>query len=485
MVQGRSRYAPRLQTTSTDHRVTFHSLDQIPPLEMETRITDIFNAIIRKAAENMKNDDMIRYHMSCKGWKDDLNLEYGGVNELTGPRILDAFYKIAQSNDSTRLDADDVHLNIMHTSFPAKGSGWTEHGSCRNRIFLQLEKWLQVKQCAITTINNDNLCLARSLVVAIAHHKKQTNPTPENKAHLKLVMDGRRQKQTSDAKQLHNTAGVAEGPCGLAEIQCFQDYLTPLGYKIHVFSANVNFNTVFVGPDTCDKKLALLLFNKHFIVITKIPAFFNTSAFCWECLKGLNHPKKKHRCEKICYYCQDARCHAPSPPPGTRMVLCAMCFRRFKNDDCLQNHMENGTCDKIHRCRHCFCQMYMDEEQQCGLKMCKYCKKMVNKEHLCYMQRPNGQYSALTKNDSDDQQETSTITCQGTTKRKLVKQGGRNKRLKTSNIKVPIIYYYDYEATQESGIHTPNLVVVQQEDGNPEDQKNFKNSLIKNCNDKF
>ena len=482
MVEGEAKYSHRLQVGTKDHRVTFHHLEEIPPLDQEDRIKKIFDAIIKKAAHNMGGKDKIRFHMTCIRWKHDLNMPFMDVNELTGARVLEAFSKIAQSNDNTQLDADYVELDVIYARMPAEGSGWTEYGSCRKRIFLQLERWLQVKRCAITTISNDDLCLARSLVIAMSHHIKQANPSAENITRFKSITDSRKNIQGVEAKQLHLKAGIIQGPCGLPEVKQFQDYLEPFDYKIHVFSADVNFSTVFVGPETCTKRIALLLVNQHYIVLTKLPAFFNTSAFCWDCLKGLNHPER-HRCEKKCYYCQDADCKAQLPA-GTHMLLCDPCFRWFKTEDCLKRHIENGTCNRLHRCRKCMLQMHMDddEEHKCGLKECKYCKKMVDRHHLCYMQRPikKRNNSPVTVHP-----EEATITNHGTTKRKLAQQTQKNKKSKNSKALTPIVYYYDFEATQDTGIHTPNLVVVQQENGNPEDQIIFKNDMAKNSGDKF
>ena len=59
-----------------------------------------------------------------------------------------------------------------------------------------------------------------------------------------------------------------------------------MGYRIYVISAEANFTSIFIGPDTCEKPLTLLLFKKHYSVITSMAALFNRSYFCWCCLKG-------------------------------------------------------------------------------------------------------------------------------------------------------------------------------------------------------
>ena len=65
------------------------------------------------------------------------------------------------------------------------------YGSCHKRIFLELAKWLKTKRWAITDIaNTDNLCLARSIVIAKAHWKYVNQPdnTPEEKGRKKALL---------------------------------------------------------------------------------------------------------------------------------------------------------------------------------------------------------------------------------------------------------------------------------------------------------
>ena len=219
------------------------------------------------------------------------------ANNLTGTRVLERFMGTDQSNGNTGLEGSGVVLNIIHTMM-FQGSGWTEKGSCRTRIFLELSKWLAEKRCAITTIDNtDNTCMARSIVVAKAHYKYVNQPTttPEEIAKkkeyatkLKIVRDPRSNKQRNKALLLSLHAGVNPyRPCGIPEAQKFQTALQQKGYKIVIFSAEANFDAIFVGPDTCTKHLPILHYKHHYVVLTSMAAFFNDSHFCWNCHKGV------------------------------------------------------------------------------------------------------------------------------------------------------------------------------------------------------
>ena len=240
---------------------------------------------------------MIRFYMKSEAWRNAINMPYMQVNELIGRRVLQEFMKTDQSNGNTGLEGTGVVLDIVRTIMPQPGAGWTIHGSCRKRIFLELAKWLKTKRCAITNIaNTDKMCLARSIVVAKAHWKytNQPNNTPEEQRRKKALMNKKklivqldRPEQHRKALKLCQRAGVnPHRPCGVPEIQVFQNYLQQKGYRLIIYSAEANFDRIFTGPETCLKPLPVLHFDRHYIVLTSMAAFFNTSFFCWNCLKG-------------------------------------------------------------------------------------------------------------------------------------------------------------------------------------------------------
>ena len=62
-----------------------------------------------------------------------------------------------------------------------------------------------------------------------------------------------------EAKKLHVEARVSEGPCGLEEIQKFQDYLGPKGYRI-IVAETVRGGVIFKGDtfQEAEKTMALV-----------------------------------------------------------------------------------------------------------------------------------------------------------------------------------------------------------------------------------
>ena len=83
--------------------------------------------------------------------------------------------------------------------------------------------------------------------------------------------------QQRQAQALHQQAGVAEGPCGLAELHQFQQ---PLGsqYQLLAMTRMKPFFLIFKGP-AAPHQVFLLKSNEHFDGCTFFPAFVNRSYY--------------------------------------------------------------------------------------------------------------------------------------------------------------------------------------------------------------
>ena len=78
------------------------------------------------------------------------------------------------------------------------------------------------------------------------------------------------------AHKLCEEAGVVEGPCGVSELQQFQDHLGPQGYQILVFEGQQGL--LWFKDHTYNdvsKKLCLLKVQNHFDGLRSIPSLLN------------------------------------------------------------------------------------------------------------------------------------------------------------------------------------------------------------------
>ncbi|KAL9984521.1 hypothetical protein ACROYT_G006824 [Oculina patagonica] len=189
------------------------------------------------------------------------------------------------SNENFKMD-DSFTLNISHIQDPGRGGD-------NRRLkpgLAPIEEILEKKKCVLKIRNTDELCCARALVTL--------------KARLDYGMDHWYYKnllkgfpiQEKAAKELHQQAGVEEGPCGLKEIESFQRHLNQ--YQIVVVSVQHGYQIIFKGKEqTDDKRLILIKHHEHYHGCTSLGGFFGKSYYCTKCEKGFSHNDvKQHKC---------------------------------------------------------------------------------------------------------------------------------------------------------------------------------------------
>ncbi|CAB4037086.1 Hypothetical predicted protein [Paramuricea clavata] len=235
---------------------------------------------------------------------------------LTTERVLAEFERVIQSNRHFHLN-DSVDVNVVHVEMP--------HGGRKTkRAEINLEKHLMKKRSIIRIRNNDQLCLARALVVAKAKI--------DNDPKYTSIVDHRRAMQTRLARELRQKAAVPLGPCGLDEVKQFQTYLSD--YQINIVSTDHQNALIYVGPNQ-EKKIYLYLYDNHYNVITKMPGFFERSYYCHICKKAYDH-REDNLCPNACPYCRFPDC------PVESWVHCNDCNRMFKSQACFDRHKQSS-----------------------------------------------------------------------------------------------------------------------------------------------
>lgn len=172
----------------------------------------VLQHIMQHVMGNMADHDRVHFHMHCDLWKSDLNMPFMKSNELTSRHVIYKFYKIMQSYTDMDISIGNIMLNIIHTKMPTLGSGWSSNRGCRNRVILTLDQWIASKRCTISMFNNDKICLARALVVAMAHWNatNHNDINSDEAKYLKRVRDFRKCEQCEKALELHHAAGIPE-----------------------------------------------------------------------------------------------------------------------------------------------------------------------------------------------------------------------------------------------------------------------------------
>ena len=415
----RQHHSQKFNMMAKNYGVHFNDvLHDVDLLESRKRTYGIFDHLIKDVTEGMNPNDQVRFVLSSNQLQTPIAIPFCSLEELTTEKVLSHVEKVVQSNEEFRLNTT-VNIDVIRVEMP--------HGSGRcKRTTLNIRDHLRKKGSVIPINNRDDLCLARALVVGIARIEQDPR--------YNHIRNSSRPLQREKAFDLHQAANVPLGPCGLKEVDLFQQYL--VNYQIIVVSGDQDNAIIYpyqppANPNP-EKSIYLYYQVKHFDAITSLPAFLNRSYFCHACHKGYD-VTTDHLCDGMCHSCRGFGCVIQDGG-----MTCNECDRLFKNQVCYDRHKQepiNGggrtVCEKIRKCPTC--QQSMDVRKmrahECvDNKKCPTCKIGRNPNdhnHKCYMQQL-------------EPKEESSYTQ---------------------------LLFFDFECTQEHGIHEVNLCVVYDEEG--------------------
>ena len=417
----RDHHSQKFNMTAKNYSVRFNNqLDNVNLLESQNRTYDIFDHLLKDVTEGMNSTDQVRFVLSSNQLQFPISLPFCPLEQLTTEKVLAQVEKVVQSNEEFRLN-DTVNIDIIRVEMP-QGSGRSKV----KRQMLNIRDYLKKKGSVITINNMDDLCLARALVVSIARIEKDPR--------YKHIINSSRPLQREKAFELHRVANVPLGPCGLNKVDLFQHHL--VNYQIFVVSGDQN-NTIIYPPEpptnpNPEKSIYLYYQANHFDVITKLPGFLNTGYYCHTCHKGYDHTTD-HLCDGMCQSCRGFGCTIED-----NGITCQECHRLFKNQTCYDRHKQepiNGggrtVCEAVRKCPKCHNSMdvrRLNNHSCVDNKKCSTCNAVLNPNdpnHKCYMQQ------------EEPKEEPSYAQ----------------------------LLFFDFECTQEHGIHEVNLCVVYDEEG--------------------
>ena len=242
-------YNSVLRFLGTDYTVQFNPLDVHGVSNVMSTLNSAFQHLFDSLTSDMAPHDQVRLILNSHQLDKSISLPFLQRDSLTPERFLAAVERVVPANDQFTLD-DSVSVNVIHVKMPQGGTG-------RKRDVVNLESFLRKKDCIVQIKNKDELCCARAIVVA----KAKLDKDPKYKS----IVDHR-----GKVRELHETAGVPLGSCGIAEVTKFQAALP--GHQLNVISKEHLNATIYSGPDV-DKCLYLYHHDNQYDVITSMPAF--------------------------------------------------------------------------------------------------------------------------------------------------------------------------------------------------------------------
>ena len=328
--------------------------------------------------------------------------------------ILAAVEKASQSGNLFNL-LDKVRVDIKHFS-----SRHISKGNAGRSKFQEISNHLYCsrRRCIIEITNfDDNMCLGRAIVVALARHNLDNaeNDDPEKKRkyrkHYECVRRSFRGKgkQYKLARSLFRQVGIS-----LFEKTSFSDVTkieNHLGIYVKIVARDLfnkfSYDGMKINPRENDEQLPVLYLYRvlnvdgsyHYNVIVNIATFFESKFFCVHCNVSY-HRLEQHRCQFAQHWCYS--CYKPFCKSDSNFVSppCNFCNINFRNVACKQRHEQFASCEKFFFCTMCFenvkrsikpdgsyqTNLELSLVHKCSTK-CNLCKEERDPLHRCYIQK--------------------------------------------------------------------------------------------------
>lgn len=488
--------APRRNWRNVLHRQRFQARIETT---RDVRQTDdlgqeVVEALRRSIQDQISNDSsldafsMVHFTLQSDAFSHAFQSRTFTVEEFENDSVrLDSYLDslAAQLNSNQQFELDDtftVETTFIRTPGPRSGNGKKNKPGQK-----AIETLLKNKRSVITIRNKDELCCARAIVTMKSLADQGSRGLDYNNLKRGCPI------QTKLAKQLHQQAAVAEGPCGVKELNAFQTALPD--YQIKVLSVDKPHCIIFEGP-AAEKKILLLKVDDHYHGCNSFGGFLSKSYFCHECNFGYDHEDKdNHPCKgKWCPSCESVKCadflNAKSTLPAGKFPKphehCTRCNRLFFGADCHARHLQ-GTktlrclCDTTKKCPACkkvYEYLSVDKSSdkkkrhKCSWDKCSFCEKYVElASHKCYIQPVDPE---------DDEPKYKKIPLSEVNGRTIISLDEEEDKAWVEKPK-PLFVYADYEATTDAtGMQHPILICAEPEDD--EDTLSFYGS---DCSEQF
>ena len=359
-----------------------HPSDNIGIALTESLYNAIENELIR---QNRPAHHFINFAITANSFAhayQTTNFTVGEFLQRTA-RLDEMLQKLAGKLNSNEAfnPSQGFSVDVVIVRMSGKGKGRKKNNPGQRCLDRENKK----KKCIIPINNQDDLCCARAIVTMRAHCNKNGGMDEFRKwENLKRGLP----VQEKEAKELHRQAGVPEGPCGLPELEQFQQALGP-SYQLLAMIRMHPFYLFYKGPPA-PNQICLLKSNNHYDGCTSFSAFANRSYYCIECERAFNtNDGAHHSCKgKRCTACSRFDCpdFVPKSEPSD---YCSHCHTKFFGIQCKNHHFASNQCETHKTCRNCYAQYMVitGKRHRCGFTKCTVCKQFVAiNQHKCYIQ---------------------------------------------------------------------------------------------------
>ncbi|XP_065436103.1 uncharacterized protein LOC135979895 isoform X1 [Chrysemys picta bellii] len=254
------------------------------------------------------------------------------------------------------------------------------------------------RQCLVDlTYTGTNLCFAGGLLAVMSDRK----PTDA--------------ELLAEARKLHEKLGWSDQKkVMLSDVAKFEQHLG-VNIQVVLYTAKGGWGVFKTGGTVCPKTYFILLHDEHYYGVLDVKKLFGAKNYCEFCHMVYSHD---HSCRYRCHLCLSVTC---SDSVGVQQ-RCPGCRLYCRSKECLDRHIDCASKNQVECLSKTLCekcQSYVDKRHRCKGRRCKQCQELIVGDvdgHLCFMDR-------LRKPESSEK-----------------------------------YIFYDFECTQETGVHTPNYI---------------------------
>ena len=388
------RNSKSFKSKFTAREVTYSAKMKHPTDVLLTNFIPQLKALFTVILDELRNDygdsGVARIYIYHQNLEKEIIIPPRYLGDLDPDVILDTIDNVIYSAGDIPAD-ESLDINIAAVEM-LKGGSFLQMYNLNNDI--------PKKKSIIQIKNADNLCLARAIVVSLAHLQKTENPKSDSyKKKYKAIKDSRLKSQGVEALKLMQSAGISTQTSGnLSHIKKYENYLK---VSIEVISTTVGTSNVIGGNDQYKRRIFLFHSKKngvgHFDSITKPNAVLCKQYYCVECRKAFKN-KRAHSCKVWCNICGEKNCTFEG------VIKCETCNMNCRSTTCYTKHketkkvkfgkdkgsMRDSYCEQSWQCPDCGIKLKRElrspEEHICGENKCINCHQFyTTREHLCYM----------------------------------------------------------------------------------------------------
>ena len=348
----------------------------------------VFTSILERLNQRYRPTDIARVFINNEKFHVPLSTGLMALRDMTVSKIMDMLEAVLQSDEDLFIEQGiEIHVAVARNPLGGKG------GKLRY-LFTEIDD-LSKSRSIVKIVNKDNLCFARSVVVALAKLKlSELNRDDDEREHDRARTDfntlthHQSIEQTVRARALHEQLDLPmDSPISVADIPKFEEHLN---VDFVILAPHLNYKPWYTSHKAGERRIYMLFVKVspsqpddnigHFHPVTKISGLFKGKGFCHTCLSPYIK-QKGHSCIDSCKVCQ----HQPCIIIKGQCKICNVCNRFVKSVECYERHIRNGECETIHRCKRCSRLYKTCDEHICDRRKCKICEKNVSGTHLCYI----------------------------------------------------------------------------------------------------